>query len=433
MSPVIIGIIGFAAVVGLIFLSVPVAFSMIVVGFVGFSVLNSVSSAMNMLCTEVFTSFTSYTMSVVPLFAFMGILAAYSGLGAKLFAMADKFVGHITAGLAVATQLACGIFGAICGSIPATLATMGPVVYPEMKKKGYDDSFSTATIASGSNLAVMIPPSTTFIIYGLAAEVSIGKLFIAGIFPGILEMLLFMIAGVIVVKMNPKLAPRQPKATWEERVRSLTHGGVLEILIVFCISIGGIFIGWFTATEAGAVGAFCMLAVCAVRRNVSVKILMESLLSSTALAAMCFLLIASANVFTKFFAITGIPASVGRMVLEMNAPPWAVLFVIVFIYLIMGMLMDALAMILLTIPIFYPVIIAIGYDPVWFGVLAVLVLSLGFLTPPIGLGAFILHGSTKVPIYTIFKGVWPYVIATLITVIIIIFVPSVATFLPGLL
>ena len=278
MSAPLLGLIGIILVMVLMFLRVPVAFSMLVMGFVGILILKGPSPAIQILTNEMYLQFSSYTLSVVPLFALMGLLASYSGIGSKLFQMAGKFFGHISGGLCISTQMACGIFGAICGSIPATIATMGTVAYPEMKKAGYDDSLSTASIASGACLSVLIPPSVTFIIYGIMTEQSIGSLFISGIIPGIILMLLFMLVGFFLVKRNPALAPKQLRATWKERFKSLTNGAVLQVLLVFVLSIGGIFVGWFTATEAGAVGAAGMLLVCIVGKHITWKQFVKSLM-----------------------------------------------------------------------------------------------------------------------------------------------------------
>jgi tripartite ATP-independent transporter DctM subunit len=433
LEPVTVGILGIILVLVLMFLKVPVAFSMIFVGIFGIMYLNSPSAAIQVVVSDIYTSFNSYTMSVIPLFALMGLLAAYSGLGTQLFMLADKFFGHIAGGLCVATQLACGIFGAICGSMPATIATLGTVAYPEMKKLGYDDSLSTAAIASGSCLSVMIPPSVTFIIYGIATETSIGDLFISGVIPGIIEMILFMLVGYFLVKSNPKLAPLKEKAKWADRFKALTKGGVIEIIIIFALSMGGIFIGWFTATEAGAVGAGGMLLIGIVKRKISWKSLMAGLGSATKLTAMVFIIVAGANIFGRFFAFTRIPVVLGGVITSLDIPGWAICGVIILIYAFMGMIMDTLAMILLTIPIFFPIVCTtLGYDPVWFGCVIVLAMSMGSLTPPIGLNVFVMNGTVpSVPLYTIFKGVWPYVGAILATAAIIIIFPVLCTWLPS--
>lgn len=434
MSAPLLGLIGIILVLVIMFFRVPVAFSMLVVGFLGILILKGSSAAIQILTNEMYQQFSSYTLSVVPLFALMGLLASYSGVGSKLFRMADKFSGHISGGLCIATQLACGIFGAICGSIPATIATMGTVAYPEMKKSGYDDSLSTASIASGACLSILIPPSVTFIIYGIMTEQSIGSLFISGIIPGILLMLLFMLVGYFLVKRNPALAPKKPKASWGERIKSVTNGAVLQVLLIFLLSIGGIFFGWFTATEAGAVGAGGMLLVCILSKQITWKQFVKALMDVGKLTAMVFILVAGASVFSRFFALSKIPAFLGVFLGSLTLPHWVVMAFIIVIYLILGMLIDELAMILLTVPIFFPIVVTtMGYDPLWFGVIIVMCMSIGALTPPIGMNVFVLKGAVgTVPLFTIFRGCWPYVFAMCVAVILIIAFPALASWLPSI-
>lgn len=434
MSGVLIGLIGTILVIVLMFLRVPVAFSMLTVALLGISLMTSFPAALQAVGSDLYIQFSSYTMAVIPLFGFMGYLASFSGIGTKLFNLGDKQVGHIKGGLCMAVQIACAIFGAICGSNTATVATIGSVAYPEMKRLGYDDSLSTASIASGASLALLIPPSVTFIVYGIATEVSIGKLFISGIVPGILLMLLFMAVGYINVARHPELAPVKEKATRKERLAALTNGGVLEVLIVFFISIGGIFFGWFTASEAGAVGAAGMLLVCLFTKKLTKDVLKKALLESAKLTATVFLLVASATVFSRFFSLSRIPAFLGMFVASLHVNKWLIFGIILFIYLLLGMFIDALAMILLTIPVFYPVVVnTLGYDPIWFGVLIVMVLSMASITPPIGLNVFVMQGVSKdVPIFTIYKGVWGYVAAIVIACILLIAFPGIATYLPSL-
>lgn len=434
MSGQMIGLLGTLLVIVLMFLRVPVAFSMLTVAYFGMVVMVGFKPAMSAIGTDLYTNFSSYTMSVIPLFGLMGYLASYSGLGSKLFNLGDKAVGHVKGGLCMAVQIACAIFGAICGSNSATVATIGSIAYPEMKKLGYQDSLSTSAVASGASLSLLIPPSVTFIVYGIATEVSIGKLFISGILPGIMLMLLFMVVGYVSVALNPSLAPIKPKASRKERLAALTDGGVLEVLIVFFLSIGGIFFGWFTATEAGAIGATGMMLVCLFSKKLTWRVLKKSLLESAKLTATVFLLVASATVFSRFFALSRIPTFLGDLVASLDVNKWIIFAIILFIYLILGMFIDALAMILLTIPVFYPIIVTgLGYDPIWFGVLIVMVLSMASITPPIGLNVFVMQSVAKdVPIFTIYKGVWGYVAAIVVACGLLIAFPAIATFLPSL-
>ena len=434
MSPALIGILSIVFVIALMFLRVPVAFSMLIVAFFGMVILNSAEGAFSLLGSTLYSSFASYTMSVVPLFALMGMFAANSGVGKKLFDTANAFLGHISGGLCIAVQAACAVFGAICGSNSATVVTIGSVACPQMKRLGYDDTLATSAVASGACLASLIPPSVVFIVYGTATDVSIGKLFVAGIIPGIVMMLIFILLEYVMVKRKPELAPIKPKATWTERRKSLTNGGIIEVVVVFALSIGGVFLGWFTPTEGGAIGAAGMLIVCLISRQMTWKAFKRSVIETTKLTAMIFMLVSCATVYSRFFAMTRISTALGDFITNMSVPNWVIFAIILVIYLVMGMIIDAMAMILLTIPVFYPIICTtMGYDPIWFGVLIVLVLSMGSITPPIGLNCFVLQGVVpEVPLYTIFRGVWPYVFGMVLTAVLIMFFPQMALFLPNL-
>jgi tripartite ATP-independent transporter DctM subunit len=432
MDPMVVGILSLVAFLILMFIGLPVAFSMLVTGVVGLVVLRSPAAAFQVVSSDLFQNFSSYTLSVAPLFGLMGFLASYSGIGANLFNAADKFIGHVRGGISSATQIACAVFGAICGSIPATIATMSSVAYPEMKKRNYAPSLSTSSIAAGSSLSVLIPPSSTFIVYGIAAEESIGRLFISGIVPGLILMLLYIGAIYLVVRRHPDYAPLAQKSTWGERFTSLKTGGLIEVIVIFLISVGGMFVGWFTPTEGASVGAMGILIIGLIERKIDFKKLRDSLYASAKLAAMVFVLIACASIFGRMFTMSGIPTVLARIVLELDVAPWIIMAVIIAIYFLLGMFVDSLSMILITIPIFYPIVVkTLGYDPVWFGVVIVLVLALGGLTPPVGMNVFVMKGYAKeVPLMTIFSGVWPFVAATLLCLAIVIAFPELALFLP---
>lgn len=434
MTSEIIGLLGIVLFLILISLRIPIAFSMLIVGFLGFSVLVSPSAAFTMASTEVYSTFSSYSLSVIPMFVWMGFLAYYSGVGTSLYKFAYKMIGHKPGGLAIATQLACAMFGAICGSNTATAATMGTIALPEMRKYKYDDSLSSASVAAGGALGVIIPPSVIFIIYGIAAEQSIGKLFLAGILPGILLMGLYMITIAILVKRNPSLGPAGPKASWRERIFSLKDG-LLEVIITFCISIGGLFAGWFTPTEAGAVGAASILLVTIIRRRLTFKNFKKSLKDTTRTTAMIMLMVAGAIIFGRFIAVSRLPFALATWAANLALPPFAVMIVILAIYLVLGCFIDALALILLTIPIFFPVAVdVLGYDPIWFGVIIVLVVAMGVITPPVGMNVYIIKGVAKdIPTEKIFKGVYPYLIAIFVCLGLLMLFPQIVTFLPNLL
>jgi tripartite ATP-independent transporter DctM subunit len=434
MSALTIGFIGILIFLLLIALRMPIAFAMALVGFVGFGYITSASTALTMVVREIYSTFSSYSLSVIAMFCWMGFLAYYSGIGTRLYIFAYKLIGHWPGGLAIATQAACAIFGAICGSNTATAATMGAIALPEMKKYKYDTSLATASVAAGGVLGVLIPPSVIFIVYGMATQQSIGKLFIAGILPGLLLMALYMLTIYILTKRNPALGPPGPKANWKERAQSL-RGGLGEVLVIFLVSMGGLFVGWFTATEAGAVGATGVLVVALIGRTISWDGFKKSLFDTTRTTAMIMLLIAGSVIFGRFMAISRIPFELATWTGSLDLPAWVVMAIILFIYLILGCFIDALAMILLTIPIFYPIAIdTLGYDPIWFGVIIVLVVAMGVITPPVGMNVYILKGIVPdVPLEIIFKGIWPFLYAIIVCIALIMLFPGIATYLPNLI
>jgi len=434
MSSLMLGLTGLIIFLLLIFLRMPIAFAMALVGFTGFSYLTSTSAGMNMVVREIYSSFSSYTLSVIPMFVWMGFLAYYSGIGTRLYVFAYRLIGHWPGGLAIATQAACAIFGAICGSNTATAATMGAISLPEMKKYNYETSLATASVAAGGVLGVLIPPSVIFIVYGMATQQSIGKLFIAGILPGILLMLLYMAVIFLLAFRRPQIAPAGPVASWNERLAAL-RGGLLEVIIVFALSMGGLFAGWFTATEAGAVGAMGVLLVSLAGRNLSWEGFKKSLFDTTKTTAMIMLLVAGSAVFGRFMAVSRVPFELANWTGSLDLPAFAVMGFILLIYLVLGCFIDALALVLLTIPIFYPIAVnTLGYDPIWFGVIIVLVVAMGVITPPVGMNVYIIKGIVPdVPLELIFKGIWPFLLAIIVCLAILIAFPQIATVLPGML
>lgn len=434
MSPLLIGVIGIIAFFILLIFRVPIAFAMAVVGFAGFSYMTSTTAAFSMVTTELYANFSSYSLSVIGMFVWMGFLAFYSGIGTRLYIFAYKMIGHLPGGLAIATQAACAVFGAICGSNTATAATIGAIALPEMKKYGYETSLSTASVAAGGVLGVLIPPSVIFIVYGMATEQSIGRLFISGIVPGILLMLLYMGVIYILAARNPDLAPAGPKAGWKERWEAL-RGGLGEVLVIFAVSMGGLFAGWFTPTEAGAVGSAGVLIVALLKRGITLEGFKKSLMDATRTTAMIMLLVAGAMIFGRFMAVSRLPFEMAQWAGSLSLPPAAIMAIIFAIYLVLGCFIDALAMILLTIPIFYPIAVTnLGYDPIWFGVIIVLMVAMGVITPPVGMNVYILKGIVpEVPLEVIFKGIWPFLYAIIICLAILLAFPQIATFLPNLI
>ena len=434
MSVFLVGLIGIAFFFGLVMLRMPISYSMALVGFAGFSYLTSVPASLDMVAKELYNTFTSYSLSVIAMFVWMGFLAYYSGIGTSLYVFAYKMVGHLPGGLAMATQVACAVFGAICGSNTATAATMAAIALPEMDKYKYDKSLSTASIAAGGVLGVMIPPSVIFILYGTATEQSVGTLFMAGVVPGILLMFLNMGMIYFLTLRNPSLGPAGAKSNWSERIHAL-RGGLGEAMAIFILSVGGLFAGWFTPTEAGAVGAGGVLVVSLLEKRLSWEKLKQSLSDTTRTTAMIMLMLAGAVIFGRFMAVSRVPFELANWVGSLPIPPFAIMGMILFIYLILGCFIDALALILLTIPIFFPVVVdTLGYDPIWFGVVVVLVVAMGVITPPVGMNVYIVKGvAPEIPLETIFKGIWPFLGTIIILLILLMIFPGIATFLPKLL
>lgn len=434
MDPITAGLIGIIVFFVLLVLKMPIAYAMALVGFVGLGFLASPSAAFRVVAKDMYATFSAYNLSVIPMFVFMGFLAFHSGLGSRLYAFAYKMLGHLPGGLAIATQGTCALFGAVCGSNTATAATIGAIALPEMKKYNYDPSLSTASVAAGGALGVLIPPSVIFIIYGISTEQSIGKLFIAGIIPGLLLMTLYMLTIFLLARRNPELGPAGPRFSWKERLQALS-GGLWEVIVIFSISLGGLFAGWFTPTEAGAVGAFGVLVLTTLERRLNWDGLQKAMGDSTRTTAMIMLLVAGAVIFGRFMAMSRIPFELASWAGALPLPPAVVMAIILVIYLVLGFFIDALALILLTIPIFYPVaVITLGYDPLWFGVIVVMVVAMGVITPPVGMNVYIIKGvAGDIPLEVIFKGIWPFLIALIVCIGLLIIFPQLATFLPEFL
>lgn len=432
MDPTTVGLIGLAILVIVLFSRMPVAFVMGLLGVIGFIYVVSFEGGMRMLAKDFFDVFGSYSLTVVPLFILMGQITFHAGISSRLFDTAYKLIGHLPGGLAMAAIAACAGFAAICGSTNAAAATMGTVALPEMKRYNYDMVLATGTIAAGGSLGILIPPSVIFIVYGILTEQSIGRLFIAGIVPGILLTILFVLAIYIWVKLKPDIAPRGPKTTLKEKIKSLA--GVGDTLILFVLVMGGLFAGFFTPTEAGAIGAGGAILLGFIRRRLTWKGFIQAALESTRISCMVLVIVAGATMFGHFLAITRIPYALATWVSELAMPNYLVMAFIIFLYLLGGAFIDALALILLTISIFYPVVTAMGYDPIWFGVIIVLVTQMGVITPPVGVNVYIVSGIAKdVPLMSIFRGAVPFLIAIILCSLILIPFPQIALFLPNLM
>jgi len=432
MSPTTIGVIGIIALFALIFSRMPVGFLMALIGFFGFGAIVSFDASLNLMAKDIFTVFGSYNLTVIPLFVFMGQLAFHSGISSRLFDSAYKFIGNLPGGLAIATIGACAAFAAICGSTNATAATMASATLPEMKRYNYKPELATGVVAAGGSLGILIPPSVIFIVYGILTEQSIGKLFMAGILPGILLTVMFVAGILIWSTIRPELGPRGPKTSLREKIASLS--GIAETIVIFILVMGGLFAGFFTPTEAGAVGAFSTLVIAMIQRNLNWEGFVSALFETTRTSCMILVIVAGATIFGHFLAVSRIPYDIANWISSFQLPPPVIMGIIVLVYFIGGCFIDSLALIMLTIPIFFPVVIKFGYDPIWFGVIIVLVTQIGVITPPVGVNVYVVSGVARdVPLNVIFKGVIPMLIAMLITTFILIIFPQIALWLPGLI
>jgi len=437
MNPTLVGIIGLIVMLAIFMTRMPVAYVMALVGWIGFSMMISVKGGLNLLSRNIYETFSSYGLTTIPMFILMGQLAFNSGIGRRLYDTAYKFLGSTRGGLAMATVTACTAFGAVCGSSPATAATMATVGLPEMKRYNYADELSSGAVASGGGLGMIMPPSVVLIVYGILTEQSIGALFVAGIIPAIVMTIIFIITVYIHCRLYPDQGPPGDKFTWREKIKSLS--GMGDTLLVFILVMGGLFFGFFTPTEAAAVGAFGVLAVSVIRRQLTWKGFVKSLYETLRTSCMVMFLIAGAVVFGKFLAVTRIPFNIATWVGGFALPPYLILGAVIVVYLIGGCIMDALALVMLTIPIFYPMVIEqLGYDPIWFGVIIVLVTQMGVITPPVGINVYVVYGVSQsvvggIPLESIFKGIFPFLIAIIAGIILMIIFPQIITYLPNLM
>lgn len=432
MSNLTVGILCLVVLFILLAMKMWVGAAMALSGFLGLFLIRGFDSAWQMLYTTTFDNIASYSLTVMPMFVFMGCIISETDIGSNLYKTMHAWLGRLRGGLAYATVLATGFLGAITGSQLTGAIVMTKVALPEMEKLKYKDELSTGCIAAASPLGILIPPSTAFIIYGLLTEVAIGKLFIAGIVPGIVTILVFFVAIAIWCRIKKDLGPAaETKYTWGEKLRSLGH--MMPIVILFLLVMVGIYAGWFTATEAGAIGAFGALLISIVTKQMTWKRFVKSLQETANLMGMIILQMAGTYVFSAAMTMSGLPARLGAFVAGLNMPSVVVIIAIIILYLILGCFLPEFPMIMLTVPILFPIIKALNYDPIWFGVLIVVVMSVGMLTPPVGMVVFTLGGICKKPVATIFKGVVPFIIAEVVVVALLIAFPQIATWLPSVM
>jgi tripartite ATP-independent transporter DctM subunit len=428
-DPLLVGITAFLVLIFLLAITVPIGVAMMLCGVGGLAMIIGLVPSLSLFGTTVMQSVVTYDLSIIPLFILMGALASRSGLSQELYDAFNAWLGGFRGGLALATVGACGAFAAICGSSVATAATMSKVALPEMKKHRYSDSMATGSVAAGGIIGILIPPSVILVLYGLLTESSIGDLFIAGFLPGILTILVFMIVISIVTRLHPDSGPAGEKSTWKQKLNATLKTWAITAL--FATVIGGIYFGVFTPTEAAGVGAFGALFIAFSRKRLNREMMKETLLETGQTSAMIFTILIGAITLNNLVIFSGLANALADFVSGLDMSPATVMLIILLMYLIMGCFLDALAMILLTVPIFYPIVLDLGYDPIWFGIIVVMVVELGLITPPIGMNVFVIKGMAQsVPLVSIYKGVLPFVIGQVVLIIAVFLIPEIALWLP---
>jgi C4-dicarboxylate transporter, DctM subunit len=428
MNEVMAGLFGMALVLVLFFTGIELGFAMAVVGFLGFSYVVSTKAALNLLAKDVFEVLSSYGFTVIPLFIFMGQIAFNAGIAKRLYQTAYAFIGHIPGGLAMATVGGATAFKAICGSSPATAATFASVAVPEMDRYGYSKKLSTGIVATVGTLGILMPPSVTLIVFGIITEQSIGKLFLAGLVPALMIAFFFLVIIYVWCRMNPALGPKGQKSSWKERWASVPE--MLWVGIIFLLVIGGLMNGFFTPTEAGSVGTFAVLLLSVLKKDLTWKGFVKSIQESLRTACMVLMLIVGSTILGHFLAVTKIPLLAADWIIDLNFHRNFTMVLIAVIYLLGGSFIDDLAFMILATPIFYPVIIKLGYDPIWFGMIIAITVMIGVVIPPVAINVFVVKNITKVPFGVIYKGVYPFLISLVVGAFLLFLFPSIALFLP---
>jgi tripartite ATP-independent transporter DctM subunit len=431
MSPELVGLIGIAVLVVLLLSGMWIGVAMAIIAILGIGFIRGFAQAFTMSGIIPFQNISFYPISVLPMFILMGVIIAETGIGEDLYYTAYRWIGQLRGGLAMATVIACAGLAAVTGISAAAIVTMGKVALPEMRKYNYDVPLATGSIACAGTVALLIPPSIAFVMYGILTENSIGKLFIAGILPGILLSALFAVAIFITTTVRPKAGPPGPKTSLKEKIMSLNK--TWHVIILFLLVLGGIYGGIFTPTEAGAVGAFGAFVIAAAYRRLTPKIFLYCLKETALMSGMILFIIAGAFLFMHFMAVSKLPFAMGDAISALHVPRMVIFTGIVFIYIILGMFLDIMSCIMLTIPIVYPAMLALGFDPIWFGVMLVILIQMGLVTPPVGMDVFFLSGVTGVPVGTIFRGIVPFCIAIIICIILLAAFPQIALVLPSMM
>ncbi len=432
MDPLLLGALGLVVLLVLIFLRMPIGLAMGVVGFAGLVYLRGFEIAFNNLAITAFGNTTIYALTVLPLFLLMGQITVTADMSKDIYSATYKWFGHFPGGLAIATTAACACFAAICGDAITGTATMATVALPEMRKYKYSMEHASGCIAAGGTLGILIPPSIILILYGVITEQSIGSLFIAGFLPGVLLAVLYIIVSIVMCIISPAHGPRGPKFSFMEKVAELKH--VWAIFALFALIIGGIYTGLFTPTEAGAIGAFGSFIILIIKKKFTAKNIYTALVGTMKLMGFIFLILIGAMIFSVFLSLSQMPFALTDFMIGLGLPPRGTMLIIILLFIIFGCLIDSLALVLLFTPIFFPVVSSIGFDPLWFGVIIVIVMQQGMMTPPIGMSCFIINAVAKdVPLSNVFKGVMPFWVATIVIIILLIAFPQIALFLPSIM
>ncbi len=430
MNEVILGIVALMVLLTLFLTGIELGFAMAIIGFLGFGILKGFSSAFNLVAVDLFDVLTTYSLTVIPLFVLMGQVAFNAGIAKRLYSAAYKFIGHIPGGLAMATVAGATAFKAICGSSPATAATFASVAVPEMDRYGYAKKLSTGIVASVGTLGILLPPSVTLIIFGIITEQSIARLFIAGMLPGLLAAFFFMVVIYGWSKINPAIGPKGERSSWGERIRSLPE--VIWIAVIFVLLVVGLMDGFFTPTEAGSVGTMAVLLLSVAKRDIDFKGYIKSLLESLRTACMVLMLIAGSTILGHFLAVTKIPIITADWVAGLPVNRYVIMILVSLIYQLGGSFIDDLAFMILATPIFFPVAIKLGFDPLWFSILIGLTVMIGCVIPPVASNVFVVKNITKVPLGVIYSGVYPFLISLITVTVLLFLLPGMATFLPNL-
>ena len=431
MDPLMIGLLGFIALMILMFAGAQIGVAMGIIGVVGFGLIAGWEPALGLIKTVPYSTFSDFDLCVIPLFVFMGNLAATSGLGASLYRTAYNWIGHFRGGLAMATVGACAAFAAICGSAIATAATFGTLTLPEMKRYKYHPQLAGGCVAAGGTIGVLIPPSVILVVYGIITESSIGKLFLAGFVPGVIQALLYMLTIQVIVRVKPDFGPRGPRTTWAEKFKSISYSW--DVAALFILVIGGIYAGLFTPSEAAGVGAAGAFLSLVLRKQLTWEYLSRSVMETIKTSGMVFWILLGAILFGYFLTLGQVPNALATWIGNLSPNRYVVLSMMLLLLIFLGAIMDEMAIMLLTLPILYPIILNLGFDPIWFGIIMTKMMEVGMIAPPVGINVFVIAGISDIPMWTIYKGALSFLVADVVQVVMMVIFPQIILFVPTMM